>query len=185
MCVKIITVSSLLAALSILLLGCAGSTAPSRWLPEADEAQRTAFGAWAKVKYNPGDNKYMEVRGELIAFHSDTIFVLSSNALEGIPRWQIKSIDLTTFNPKHGVLGFWTLIGSLSTASHGYYMVLSLPVWLLTGISSAAGQSRTAHEKYPGQNWHELNKFARFPAGLPPQLDRSTLSMKPVRYRRR
>jgi len=65
------------------------------------------------------------------------------------------------------------LAGSLSTASHGVYLLFTLPIWLITtaGASyahSAAGYVRADYQKPLAAEIDKIRKWARFPQGLPP-----------------
>ena len=78
-------------------------------------------------------------------------------------------------------LGLWTLLGTLSTGSHGFFLILSAPVWILTGTVAAVNQSRQPVLTYPRQGWAGWRAYARFPQGLPPGLARAALDPKPER----
>ncbi len=161
-----------------LLGGCASNRAPKGWLPEAEQAQIQAFGAWIWVECEI-DSSVLEAEGEFIAETEDSVFVLTPDSLVAVATSRIVRVRLYTYDAKQGRLALWTTAGSLSTPSHGFFLILSLPLWVLTGSISTAAQSRLPIEKLPPQSWHELRKFARFPQGLPEQLDRSRLKGKP------
>jgi len=165
--------------LLVFLTGCASTTAPGDWLPTAQEAQMEAYGSWIYVEYATGSSSFDKVDGELIAIGDDTVFILSStDQLVSIPLDKIESAKLTTYDAKHGVLGLWTLGGSLSTASHGIVLIISLPVWILSGSITTAAQSYAPIEKFPIKSWDDLRKYARFPQGLPDGLKLEKLRSK-------
>jgi hypothetical protein len=67
-----------------------------------------------------------------------------------------------------GEMGVWTALGCASTVTHGYYLIITGPMWLATGITSAVGESRSSHAKAENQSdFGRLYQFARFPQGLP------------------
>lgn len=169
--------------LPVLLSGCASTTAPRDWLPSAGEAQQQAFGAWISVEYNDGSSKHV-ADGEFIAVGQDSIFVLTQDRLVAIPLSEIEGGRLATYDANHWQLAGWTALGSLTTPSHGWFLVLSLPVWILTGSAATSAQSWAPIEKLPVSYfrhfpWYDLRKFSRFPQGLPEGLDRRTMKSKP------
>jgi hypothetical protein len=175
--VKRIATASISVIFPILLLGCASTTAPRHWLPTADEAQQEAYGAWITVEYNANPSEII-AEGEFIAKNSDSIFILTPEKFVAIPQNQIKKGKLVTYDSKYGVLGIWTLLGVLSTPSHGVGLIISAPVWIVLGSVMTSGQSYEPIEKYPSYSWNELRKFARFPQGMPKGLDPKTLKNK-------
>ena len=163
--------------LSVLFLSCASTTAPRHWLPTADKAQQEAYGAWITVEYNTSSSERI-AEGEFIAVSRNSVFVLTSEKLVVIPQNQIKQGRLVTYDSKYGVLGIWTLLGVLSTPSHGVGLIISAPVWIVLGSVITSGQSYEPIETIPVKSWDELRKFARFPQGIPKELDPKTLKGK-------
>jgi len=180
---KKVAIAAITVILPVLLSGCASTTAPRDWLPSAGEAQQQAFGAWISVEHNDGSSEQV-ADGEFIAVGQDSIFVLTQDRLVAIPLDQIKGGRLAAYDAQHGWLGAWTALGLLTTPSHGWFLVLSLPVWILTGSAATSAQSWAPIEKLPVSNfphfpWYDLRKFARLPQGLPKGLDRGTMKSKP------
>jgi hypothetical protein len=178
---RTVTVVSIVAA-TALSSGCAGIGEPSGWLPTALEAQTEAYGAWIEVRYGSESGKRERVRGEFIAVGEDTVFVLvgddESHQLVTIPRDVIERARLSTFDPGHGGIAGWTVAGTLSTISHGFGLILTAPLWMITGSISSGAQARTRTERFPNAPWEYLKRFARFPQGLPSAVDRTALLPK-------
>ncbi len=156
-----------LTLLPVLFLGCASTTAPRGWLPSARETQKQAYGAWISVEYDTCAGCPDRIDGEFIGVSSDSIFVLSKDGLTPVPTEQIKRAKLATYDAEHWILELWTVGGSLSTVSHGAFLLFSFPVWVISGSIATASQSRAPIEKYPRKPWEELRIYARFPQGLP------------------
>jgi hypothetical protein len=181
---RAITILALLIALNI--GGCAGTSAPRGWLPSVYDSREVAWGAWAEVELleEVSSNK---VKGELIAVHKDTAFVLTSDGLASAHRMQIKAIKLSTYDSQHWTYVSWTTLGVVSTASHGILLVASAPLWLIFGAMTTAAGSRENQvlcrsrefDMAEDRCWSHLSKFARFPQGLPDTVDRGTLLAKP------
>jgi hypothetical protein len=148
--------------------GCASNTAPHGWLPTAGEATHDGFGSWVEVGLR---GQKRDIDGELIAVSSDRLTVLSGGELIGIHMTNITLIKVTTFQSQHAIIGWWAFLGFLSTASHGFGLVLSGPAWIVIGsISAVAASNHPQTLAYSGQ-WAKLRKFARFPQGLPESVD--------------
>ena len=161
---KLLAIGIIVVAL--LLAGCVGTGAPRGWLSTAAEAQKESKGAWIKIEYFSGASKSV-VRGEFIAVNTETVYVDTLTGLVAISLSDIIKARLATYDSRHGNLAVWTLLGTLSTASHGYVLILSAPVWIIGGSIAAATQSHKPIESFPDSDWNELKKFARFPHGLP------------------
>lgn len=171
---------ALTTALALLLAsGCAGSLAPRGWLPRNGyEAERTAYGAWIEVEY-AASGATVESRGEFIAVDKGRVYVLEDSSLRPIPRADIVKARLCRFGSGHSTIAVWALLGTLSTGSHGIALIISAPVWIISGTVAASAQSRAPREDYPGADWEELRAYARFPAGMPADLGSSALQPKP------
>ncbi len=166
-------------ALAVVAMGCASTTAPSQWLPRPDRAQALAYGGWISVYYAKGRTK-LQAHGELLAIHADSLFVLSANSLTAIPTAKTKKATLTAYDANVGPLVAWSVLGTLSTASHGAGLIISAPVWIITGIAATSAQSYAPQLSFPKKSWNEFRKYARFPNGLPPNIDRRALRPKNV-----
>ena len=162
----------------LLLLGaCFSTTAPSGWLSTPAAAQREAFGGWIKVEYTH-DGEGRTVEGELIAAVQDSLHVLAADSLVSLSIGTVAMATLTAYDAEHDRLVKWTLLGVLSTASHGVGFVLTVPLWVISGTSAAASASRAP--RVQSLDTALLRPYARFPQGLPDGLDRRALRPKPV-----
>lgn len=163
--------------LGVATSGCATNTAPAGWLRPAEEARLEARGGWAElVVWDPlTAAAFHRVEGELIAAEPDTLFLLTDDGLEAVPLGTVRRAKVTPWLIDKRTLGGWMAVGTLSTISHGYYLVLSAPVWLIIGgvvtaRGTADGQIDAA---YP--NPTALRIHARFPQGLLPGIDRAKI----------
>jgi hypothetical protein len=171
-----------LAAVSALLLlagtACFYTTAPKGWLPTAAEAQRDAYGGWIMVEYKAGVQR-RTVQGELIAATQDSVHVLTADSIVALPTPIVISGTLTAYDAKVRTLQLWTVLGAVSTLSHGAGLILSAPVWLIAGVSATAAASKAprVESTKPG----DIRAYARFPQGIPPGLDPRSLRQKDIR----
>ena len=172
-----LTLSGVAIALA-LVAGCAGSIAPSHWLPEAIEVPQDGFGSWASVTLSIGPDAYSE--GELIAASSDTLFILGIEELQAFSVHEVAKVHIQSYDAKHTSLAVWTMLGSLSTLSHGFILIISAPVWIISGSIGTAAQSQAPHKTVIAGNWKELQVYCRYPGGIPPILDRVDIKSKPL-----
>lgn len=177
MCTKKKFCTLITGMLALFTVGCASTTAPSKWLSPPQETQRLAYGGWISINYQ-NDRTPSEVHGELIAVHPDSVLVLTVNHLFAIPLNKITKAKLTAFDANTGPLALWSVVGTLSTLSHGVGLIISAPVWIITGTAATSAQSYIPQLSFPKKSWTEFRPFARFPNGLPPGLERQTLRPK-------
>jgi hypothetical protein len=105
--------------------------------------------------------------GELIAINHSEVWVLVGNAMLHEPLARVSGLEIHPYKVPVGRLVATGALGTLSTISHGFFLVISAPVWIVTSSVAGATYSRTARVRYEGDNWDELAKWARFPQGMP------------------
>ena len=158
-----------------LVLSCAMSQAPSGFLPTAEDAQRDANGGWIVVHIKNG----WSYAGELIAISKDEVDVLEQAAptsrLVRLPMSSIEKMHFESYRTQAGKLSLWTALGALSTFGNGKFLVFTAPLFIIFGTMTAAVESRAAFLEYPGAEFADAWKFARFPQGLPPGVDECSL----------
>jgi hypothetical protein len=73
--------------------------------------------------------------------------------------------------PSHPLaMGVWTGIGTVSTLSHGFFLVLTGPTWLASGIASTVHEAEVNDYAVEGSDLGDLWQFTRYPQGPPPAL---------------
>jgi hypothetical protein len=86
-----------------------------------------------------------------------------------VPRSEVMEITVEVYDQDTGGFVLWTVLGTISTISHGYFLVLTAPAWVLTGGGSAMNAEHTDDITVTDQaELDHLTQFARFPQGLPP-----------------
>ena len=140
-------------------------------MPSLVQMQQGGWGGWIVVTTADG----LVAEGELISVEPTELRVLDWRAglpavhLRRLPFAVIATADLYTYGSEGG-FGAWGALGALSTVSHGFWLVFSAPIWLITsGIAAAIESGHVAH-RYPGEGWSVFAQWARFPQGMPPQL---------------
>lgn len=164
---------------AVVCAGCAGNSAPEGWLPKLAEAQTGAYGGWIELSYDTLTRQRTD--GELIAVNADSVWVLSRDQVLVIPTASVRAGKLTGYAAEKGGVTTWAVLGTLSTISNGWFLILTAPMWIIGGSLSVGSESRAPERKSPPLAWGELAPFARFPQGMPEGMDVSTLKEKTVR----
>jgi hypothetical protein len=177
----------LLPACILFLSGCSISKIPAgyRYGPKALRTELT--GGWTEVKLKsldvPGPEKAFS--GELIAIQSDTMYILTKTRLEGIHTSAISEAVLYMYINRSGVYGVFTgllyipdFVAAIVIGEPAFFL-LGVP-WLVAGgiitLLEASDHSNLLH--YPVFNQlTDLKKFARYPQGMPPGIERSRLHL--------
>jgi hypothetical protein len=160
--------------LACLIAGCASTMAPRDRLPRAIDAGRDARGGWAVLDLGPAVPR--RIMGELIAVEQDSVCVLTESGFTSVARTEIARARVAGFESTWPLLAGWTAVGTASTLSHGFGLVLSAPIWLIAGTLSTIDASRAGILRHPPRDWSELAPYARFPQGLPAELRSGSLS---------
>lgn len=88
----------------------------------------------------------------------------------------IQKARLVEYNSHVDGLGGFVLLGAFSTVSHGFFLIVTAPLlWILGGSLAVASRSRDPIIDYPIYSLLNFSKFARFPQGLPKNLNRNAL----------
>jgi hypothetical protein len=108
------------------------------------------------------------VSGELLAVNPEFVYVEVDEETQAVPVADIRGVSVDLYANEWGWYALWTTLGTLSTVTHGRYLIFTAPAWLATGIpatASLAGAGKVRVEATQVQP--QLFQFARFPAGLP------------------
>jgi hypothetical protein len=151
-------------------LGCAGHSAPAGFLPRTAEAGAHTLGGWVDVSVR-GGGRLTRAAGELIAITADTLWVLESTGVTVVPMRNVMGGQLVGYDSDSGMVGVTSVVGVLSTAANGVFLMLTAPMWMIGGSFAAVSQSKVAIDKLPGVDINQAAAFARFPQGIPPGLN--------------
>jgi hypothetical protein len=156
------------AALAAALLAapsCAGHHVPNERRPSQDEAVTSGRGAYSYLELAGKRHQ----TGELIAADNDRFWILTDEPrLVTVPVASVEHAWFGVYRTNEGALGVWTTLGSLSTISHGAFLIISFPVWLLVGLPSTVAEGNRGVVAYPATKLSVVRRYARFPQGLPP-----------------
>ena|SRR5258708_2532525 len=163
----------------MLLSGCSKSiTAPHGSVPNRKSLSTDAFGGWINLTLKSSQKSF---QGELIAINTDSIYVMTNGKVQREEISDVNSARLILYKTSSEEYALWTSLMSLGTISNGYFLVFTLPLTLIAGISTTNSESqRINYIDYPQNSWEELMKYARFPQGLPQGLDVGDLKPRSI-----
>jgi hypothetical protein len=150
-----------------------------KYLPKVDRLGEDRYGSYIKIT----QPNFKTAKGELIAVEYNCILVLADNKLKGdttifkkMLRIKPDKIEKYTvyFAKPPSYEAFIPILG-LSTISHGYFIVFSLPVNLIATIAIASGAQRSSSYNMNQINLDQLRMFARYPQGIPLGIDTASI----------
>lgn len=163
--------------LIICMAGFLASCLSARYLPESEAIDVNQYGSFIRVH-----TKDREInRGELLAIEGVNLVILNKDTTKAkiseINTANVKSFKLRFAKSKHYE---WTIpVSMLITISHGWYAALTLPVNIITTTSVSVGGENAYMYNQKDLTFDKLKMFARFPQGLPPDIDLARI--KPAR----
>jgi hypothetical protein len=146
-----------------------------KYLPSSDTIDINQYGSFIRIN----NRKTETVAGELISIDSSTIVILtkSSNKCISVLIKDVNRFSLRYAKPKqYG----WTIpVYTLSTIIHGSMLVFTAPINLMVtlGVTMSSEDAFQYNEK--NMSFEKLKMFARFPQGIPPNLDLASITEKP------
>lgn len=155
--------------LCVVLVACAGAPIDrSQHVGGQEELVRVAevpvFGSLCEVETTDG----AVVKGELLAVDEERIHVHSGAETRVILRSNARSIELRDLYTSPAIgLGVWTGAGTVSTLSHGWLAIISVPLWLGLGITSTVISAFGNDAKVLPPDFDQATQFARYPQGMP------------------
>lgn len=154
--------------------GCASIyTPPRKWLEQPVKLQTNTYGGWIIIESR--DDRWFT--GELIAVSTDSIFIASERLLS-IAKSDVTSARLIAYKSNSGMMGTLVLLGTLSTYFNGIFIVYTFPMWIIGGSIILIRRLCEPIIDYPKHKWDSFAKFARYPQGLPIDIDRSQIRIK-------
>lgn len=159
----------------ILCLGLfLGSCSSPSYLAKPKDFKYRVKGLFIKIQSK--ENKRVYATGEIIEVLPNTIKILPlKKPLITIRKDEISKAEiivaLTSDHPKE--ISAWAALINLAAAGHGIYALASVPINAIASISISENAAHSTYRvKYPGViAWEEINKFARFPQGIPPKVN--------------
>ena len=183
----------LLVLVLLILSGCISDKMAAKFLPTVANAGNFKYGGWivADLKLKQGTSESNLVSGELIAINYHQLFILDTSNMHIIPDSIITSATLYMYKTQPGVFAVITiltflpnLIAAIAVPEHAGFFIGIGCIPLITGMIFAAAEGGTKRNQliFPARNsLSELNKYARFPQGIPAEMDISQLKLPPMK----
>jgi hypothetical protein len=177
----------LLAGLLFLLSECSTVRIPAHYRYTAHQLKREITGSWINIKLKPvvPEVQEKELSGELIAIQSDTMYIITAQGLKDVRVSDIAEAVLYMYMNQPGMYASVTgllylpdIIAALVIGTPGF-LLLGIP-WVVTGgiVTIAEGSNHTNILNYPDFcKLGELKKFARFPQGMPTDIDKTRIHL--------
>ncbi|WP_029036928.1 hypothetical protein [Salinimicrobium xinjiangense] len=158
--------------LGILIALCSPGCKAPAYLPDAEEIGIHEFGSFVIIDLTEGS----DIEGELIAVDDTALIVLSKedeNRIQSVPIARIKGFKLMYAQPKN--YGWTIPVSALATLSHGFLLVFTAPVNIIvtSGVTARGANAFTYNDG--DITMEEIKMFARFPQGLPPDIEVANL----------
>lgn len=143
--------------------------------PSIEMMQTHGLGSWVVATSRAG----WQVQGELISVTPQYMHILRigqpGSSLVYLATRDVARAEVYTYESEGG-LGVFGALGTLSTISHGFVLILSAPVWIIATSIAVASESSHIKLDYPeDESLAELAHWARFPQGIPPDVDEEAL----------
>jgi len=138
------------------------------FVPKLEEVPYNPYGSFIEIKLKDGDT----ISGELIAVSNDSVFVyrLRLMKFEVLDIREIDSAKIVIYRKRsYAPIIKWGILGTLSTISHGCWLIITAPSWCLGTLIALRIQAREQNVVgYPDKDFTYLARFARYHKGLPP-----------------
>jgi hypothetical protein len=132
--------------------------------PSLEVMERGGFGAWIALTTTAGAS----LEGELISVEPASLSLImpGSGRLTVVQKASIA--EGSVYKYESDSLAGWAVVGTLSTLSHGFFLIFTAPIWSLSSAGIAGSESRHVIIELARGKWDEVAKWARFPQGMPP-----------------
>jgi hypothetical protein len=172
----------------IIECGCQNRMIPAGYLQAPKQINKSITGGWVDVSVisDPSNDSITMLSGELLAVENDTFHILTAGTeLISLNKNRIKSIKLYFFaNPNLSLLGFLgvipNIVGAISQTDYaGSFLLLGLPICITSLVMAIADYyDGNSTLRYPVKDsLSEFSRYARFPQGLPPDLQKAKLHL--------
>lgn len=157
------------------LPACGTIHAPNEAVRGVDEAGLFPYGGWAIITVAEDDGGTARLEGELLAVGPENLWLLQPEGATEIDPRRVVSAEVTGYDSNPNQVSILAVVGTLSTVSNGFGLVLTGPLWLIVGITGSNAQAAASRVRVQDDNLTPLAPFARFPQGMPPDVDPRSL----------
>jgi hypothetical protein len=167
--------------LLLTLYSCTSNYAPRNWLPSKETFPQDPYGSWLYVEIDTPD-EFITYTGEFIGMEDNTVLLLYGPMVHRIDGASVKYAQLKAIADSRKGYTAWTLLGILSSISHGWFLAFTIPAWIIVGTVSSGVETRAGVfiEHDPGRDWwRNMSRFSRFPQGIPSEVNIDSLWFSP------
>ncbi|EON77869.1 hypothetical protein ADIS_1788 [Lunatimonas lonarensis] len=151
-----------------LMMACTAVQAPKSKVPRLKDIEQDGRGGWIIMHLA---EESLEVTGELLSVSDDEIVLLTGGGLFRYEQHTIDRARVVIYNTETAKFGLWTALSSLATVTNGYFLLITAPLNLITGaVVTGTESKRDNYVDFPEDGWPVFRKFARFPQGMPEEL---------------
>lgn len=169
---------------AVLLIGCGRTFAPSGWLPETDDYPSNVYGGWMTLVVST-DSAYdnaelFEYKGEFLSSDDEYVYLLADSTY-AVNKQNIRSALLELDQKNSSTYALWGVAFLLTPVINGYYAVFTGPFGIISGVAASSTEATRDRyeEKSPGNTyWLNVQKFGRFPQGIPKGIDLKRIQPK-------
>jgi len=164
------TMKTKIALIGLLIIFFSSCSSP-RYLPSSDKIDVSEYGSYIKIIHKTAPN----IDGELIAIDSNKIVVLTEETKKcmTVPVSEVKHFSLRYAKSKHYD---WTIpLFVVLPFIHGAYSIFTMPIHLIVTISVTASGDNAFKYSDKKMTYDKLRMFARFPQGIPPNIDLASI----------
>jgi len=156
----------------ILAMGISSCTAPA-YLPKSKNIDENQYGSYINIQQKKGPF----IQGELLSSDGVQLIVLTDNKKTKLPVKvpvnQINHFELRYAQPKH--YGWTIPLFTAATLGHGVFLLFTAPINIIgTVIVTASGEDAFMYTE-KDITYEKLNLFARFPQGIPSNIELSSI----------
>ncbi len=144
------------------------------YLPSSKDIDINNHGSYIKMV----DRTNSKMKGELIAIDSSGMYILTTDTnptnLDSMRCYKMPIDNIKSFKIRYASPRFygWTIpVFLLAVIGHGYYAVLTLPANLVVPIAVSVSSENSFQYKGDIFYYEYFKMFARFPQGIPPNID--------------
>mgnify|MGYP006865010764 CR=1 FL=1 len=87
-----------------------------------------------------------------------------------IPIDDVILVKMDKHSTSGGDILWMTFGGMILSISNGLFLIITMPLWLITGIIASIVTANTNDIEFRLAEWSELNKYARYPQGIPAEI---------------
>lgn len=179
----------LIFTILIMVTGCVTVNIPEAYNFKVKELQNNPYGCWTEIVNDATSFPVKKFSGELLNLSADSAFLLIADGeVRSIENTSIISANLYTHKNQANtyittsvLFASPAILGAMIHSDYGGgFLILGVPVALVGLVQSLIeGNKKRNILVYPQKNsLDDLAVFARYPAGMPQNIDISLLQLK-------